>query len=302
MEIRIESESDVPIRHQLTEQIVFLIATETLKAGQPLPSVRELARRLKIHHNTVSDAYQDLVKRKWVVRRRGSRLVVAPSETLTPPAKAQTLDDLINATIRAARAMGYSLQALRERVRERLLTEPPDHIIVVEQDPGLREIMCDELRTALPWQVEGCSREELQTNRGLAIGALAVTLGHAIADVDLLFPKERPVIPVSFTAADEQLNMIRNLRQPSAIAVVSTSDLFLKMARSILAPAIGQRHTLREVLLSHENPSVARAADVVFCDSIAKRHIRSSKVIHYRVLAPESLDYVSTAMKSYQSG
>ena len=32
--------------------------------GQKLPSVRALARRLKIHHNTVSAAYQDLEGRR----------------------------------------------------------------------------------------------------------------------------------------------------------------------------------------------------------------------------------------------
>jgi DNA-binding transcriptional regulator YhcF (GntR family) len=63
MEIRISKESDVPVREQLAEQIVFQIATEKLKPGQMLPSVRELARRLGIHHNTVSHAYQDLVRR-----------------------------------------------------------------------------------------------------------------------------------------------------------------------------------------------------------------------------------------------
>jgi len=57
---------------------------------------------------------------------------------------------------------------------------------------------------------------------------------------------------------------------------------------------------LHEILLPLENPSVIRATDVVFYDSIAKRHIRSSKIIHYRLLTPESLDYVSTTMKSYQ--
>src|SRR5215831_7159051 len=120
MNIRINPQSDVPIRYQLTEQIVFLIVTDRLKAGQKLPSVRELARRLKIHHNTVSESYQDLVRRSWLQRQRGSRLVVAAREVLTPPPNAQTLDDLINGTIRIARLLGYSLQQLRERVRERL--------------------------------------------------------------------------------------------------------------------------------------------------------------------------------------
>src|SRR5205809_5925601 len=120
MEIRIERESDVPIRHQLTEQIVFLIATASLRAGQPLPSVRELARRLKIHHNTVSEAYQDLVRREWLERHRGSRLAVISRERSRG---GSSLDDLINQTITVARESGHTLQSLRERVRERLLAQ-----------------------------------------------------------------------------------------------------------------------------------------------------------------------------------
>src|SRR6516225_11576780 len=78
MDIHIDSSSDVPIRRQLTEQVIFLIATERFKPGDFMPSVRELARRLKIHHNTVSEAYKDLVSRRWLERRRGSRLMVTP--------------------------------------------------------------------------------------------------------------------------------------------------------------------------------------------------------------------------------
>lgn len=299
MEIRIDGASDVPIRRQLTEQIIFLIATERLKAGESMPSVRELARRLKIHHNTVSEAYQELVRRNWLQRRRGSKLVVIPRETLAPPIEAGTLDDLINMTIRLSRAMGYSLQALRERVRDRLLVQAPDHILVVEQDEGLRNLLREELQTAMEWPVEACSRRQLLENPGLAIGALAVTPQHAITEVDALFPKERPVIPVNFSAADEHLQTVRNLRKPSIVAVVSASKLFLEVARGILAPALGDRHELREILLQEENASAAQAADVVFCDSIAKRTLGSRQAIHYRLLVPESLDYVRSAMKSY---
>lgn len=301
MEIRIDVASDVPIHRQLTEQVVFLIATGRLKAGEVMPSVRELARRLKIHHNTVSEAYQDLVRRDWLARRRGAKLVVISRETLPAPVLTGSLDDLINMTIRMAQAAGYSLQALRARVRERLLAQAPDHILVVEQDAGLRELLKEELRTALEWPIEGCSRQQLIENPGLAIGALAVTPQHAITEVDALFPKERPVIPVSFSAADEHLQTVRNLRKPSVVAVVSASEIFLEVARGILAPALGNRHELREILLPHETSSAARAADLVFCDSIAKRSLRSIKAIHYRLLVPESLNYVDSAMKSYPS-
>jgi DNA-binding transcriptional regulator YhcF (GntR family) len=298
MDIRIDGSSEVPIHRQLTEQVIFMIVTEGIRAGDFMPSVRELARRLKIHHNTVSEAYQDLVKRNWLERRRGSRLVVVPRQITPLTIQWRTLDDLINSTIRVARASGYSMQALRERVRERLLAEAPDHIRVVEQNSGLRELMEEELRAALPWPVRGCSRTELSDNPGIAIGALAITARHAIEHVDVLFRKDRPVVPVGFSAADEHVVRIRRLRKPSVIAVVSASELFLEVARSVLAPAIGNRHQLREILLANENPAAARAADLVFCDSIAKK--RSPKAIHYRLLNRESLEYVDTTMKSYQ--
>jgi DNA-binding transcriptional regulator YhcF (GntR family) len=299
MEIRIDGNSDVPIRRQLAEQIVFQIVTERLKTGEFMPSVRELARRLKVHHNTISDAYQDLVRENWLVRRRGSRLVVISRDGMNPSAL-NNLDDLINMTIRLARETGYSMQTLRARVRERLLAEAPDHLLVVEQDSGLRELITEELKVALQWPVEHCSRDHLVGHPGLAIGALAVTAQHALAPVDAVFCKDRPAVPVTFSVADEHLDTIRNLRKPCVIAVVSASEIFLKVARSVLAPAIGNRHEVREVLLSNENASVARAADLVFCDSIAKRRGGLPKAVHYRLISPESLDYIDTAMKSYR--
>jgi DNA-binding transcriptional regulator YhcF (GntR family) len=298
VEIHIDSSNDVPIRRQLIEQIIFLIATERLKDGDLLPSVRELARRLKVHHNTVSEAYQDLVKRKWLERRRGSRLAVLSREAQSV---GTTLDDLINRTIAVARENGYSLQQLRERVRERLLSEGPDHILVVEQDEGLRNLIREELKAAVKCTVEGCCREDLQSNPGLAIGALAVTPHHALREVQLLFPKERPVVPVRYALADGPLKIIRALKKPSVVAVVSSSCLFLEVARGILAPALGSRHDLREIDLADEQPGMSRAADLIFCDSIARKRIRSAKVIHYPLLSPESVEYVTTALESYRS-
>ena len=130
MDIRIDKRSEVSVRQQLAEQIIFLIATEKVKPGEALPSVRELARHLKIHHNTVSEAYKDLARRTWVVRRKGSRVVVRSAGGRAELTNGHDVDDLINTTIRVARDRGYSLQALRERVRTRLLAEPPDHVLV----------------------------------------------------------------------------------------------------------------------------------------------------------------------------
>src|SRR2546425_5705037 len=82
MHIRIDKASDVTVCKQLSEQIVFLIATGRLKAGDALPSVRQIALRHKIHANTVSEAYKDLVQRHWLKRHRGKKMVVRPFDEL----------------------------------------------------------------------------------------------------------------------------------------------------------------------------------------------------------------------------
>jgi GntR family transcriptional regulator len=298
VDIYIDSSNDVPIRRQLAEQIMFLIVTQRLRDGELLPSVRELARRLKVHHNTVSEAYQDLVQRKWLERRHGARLVVLTRE-VNP--ETMTLDDLINRTIATARENGYSLQQLRERVRERLLAEPPDHLLLVEENEGLRDLMGEELREAVKCAIEGCTRANLLANPGLAIGALAVTPHHALREVHAMFPKDRPVLPLRYALADEHIKAIRALKKPSVIAVVSSSRLFLDVARSILAPALGSRHELREIYLQTDDPAAARAADLILCDSIARKRVRSPKAIHYPLISTESIQYVKTALESYGS-
>lgn len=168
MQIALSKDSDVPLKQQLAEQIVFQITTGQLRAGDELPSVRALGRISKVHHNTVSEAYQELAKRGWITRRPGSRLVVGKLSAV-PEEELAGLDELINETIIRARDMGYTLQALRARVRERLLEQPPDHVLVVEREAGLRELISREVQEALRCPTRNCSFEELAREPGLAI-------------------------------------------------------------------------------------------------------------------------------------
>jgi GntR family transcriptional regulator len=297
MDIRLSRESDIPLRQQLAEQIIFLISVGKLRPGQHLPSVRELARRMKIHHNTVSEAYQDLVRRTWVARHRGRRLVVGSPEILAQSTLGNSLDEVINAAIRRALEEGYTLKALTQRVRERLLSQPPDHILVIERDPGLREIMRQEIRQTLGWPVESCSREELAKVPGMAIRAQVVTPDYSIEDVEPLVPKHRPAFSITFSDADEHLEMIRNLREPSVIGVVSFSDALLTTACSLLAPALGRRHTCRGFLLSRGDKVDLRGIDVIFCDSLAMSVIAGKRKVHYRLIQSQSLEHLAAAIE-----
>ncbi|MDA2923156.1 GntR family transcriptional regulator [Acidobacteria bacterium AH-259-L09] len=298
MDIRIIKDSEVTIHDQLAEEITFSIATGNLKPGQALPSVRALARRLKIHHNTVSQVYQDLVGRNLLIRRRGSRMVVRSPGDLEYPPRVEDLDDLINATIQAAQEKGYTLQQLRQRVQERLMALPPDHLLAVSSDPGIRHLLREELKEKLPFPVEACSPDDLSQNPELTVGALVVGAPGAIPKIVSLVPKDRPAISITFSALDEHVKMIRQLRKPSTIAVVSISELVLQTARGVLAPVIGQRHTIREYLLTAQSPSGLGATDLVLCDLIAYRRVRARKLVEYRLVSPACLEQLSSAMKA----
>ena len=297
LDIHISKESEVPLRLQLGRQIAFQISTGKLKPGEALPSVRGLATRLKIHYNTVSQAYQDLVDYHLVERRRGSRLIVPFPEKLTVQVGVRDLDDVINAAIQVAQQHGYTPQQLRQRVRERLLDQPPDHLLVVQTESGLRQLIREELRENFDLPVEVCSPSELSSNRGLAIGALVVSPQGLIHEIAPLVPKNRPAIPITYSTADKLVKLISKLREPSVIAVVSVSKRFLQTARGVFAPALGRRHTLREFYLPMEKPSSLKAADVVFCDSIARRQIKAKNLVHYQLISPESLTQLARAMK-----
>ena len=60
MDIIISNVSGVPIYEQIEEQIKGLIMTGELKAGDALPSMRALAKDLKISVITTKRAYEDL--------------------------------------------------------------------------------------------------------------------------------------------------------------------------------------------------------------------------------------------------
>jgi GntR family transcriptional regulator len=67
--LRIREDSDSPIYQQIIDQIKAQIADGTLKKGERLPPVRELATDLGINVNTVYKAYKEL-ETQGIVRMR----------------------------------------------------------------------------------------------------------------------------------------------------------------------------------------------------------------------------------------
>ena len=77
MDLRLDPASAVPIYVQICEQIERLVASRALRAGDQLPSVRDLAARLRVNRNTAAKAYQILESDGVIETRAGQGCFVA---------------------------------------------------------------------------------------------------------------------------------------------------------------------------------------------------------------------------------
>lgn len=67
---------DQPIYRQLRNQVIAMILDGVLNAGDPLPSVRNVAAEYRVNPLTVLKAYQQLVDEALVEKRRGLGMFV----------------------------------------------------------------------------------------------------------------------------------------------------------------------------------------------------------------------------------
>ena len=141
--------SVIPLREQLCAQIILGTVSGRLTPGERLPTVRELARRVGIHPNTVSAAYQDLVKRSWLRLKRGSGVFV---RELGPVPPDQDLDPMVRGWLEEAAARGFTLPEI-EAALARLKSEPGPQaltLLVVHRDLPLAAVLAAEIAESLP--------------------------------------------------------------------------------------------------------------------------------------------------------
>jgi GntR family transcriptional regulator len=110
--LRIE-DTGVPIYVQLREQFLRAIGARTLKAGDQMPTMRQVAVALRIDLNTVRRAYDELERMGALVLVRGRGSFVAePAARLKGPDQAKAAEKLARQTLAQAAALGVSTDLL----------------------------------------------------------------------------------------------------------------------------------------------------------------------------------------------
>jgi GntR family transcriptional regulator len=106
----IHPNDSAPIWKQIEEGIRRLIGLGTLQPGESVPSVRDLARDLRVNPNTVARAYQRLTDAGVLAVRRGEGTYVAeePSQP-NRSQRSEVLRDAANRYASAALSVGVQL-------------------------------------------------------------------------------------------------------------------------------------------------------------------------------------------------
>lgn len=109
--VQINTGSPEPIYRQLIEQVKRRVAAGQLKAGDEIPSVRELAQALAVHPMTISKAYSLLESAGVLERRRGLSMVVAAQHQQAQPTADRV--ELLRPTLEKAAAEARQLELPR---------------------------------------------------------------------------------------------------------------------------------------------------------------------------------------------
>ncbi|MFB1082544.1 GntR family transcriptional regulator [Jeotgalibacillus sp. JSM ZJ347] len=102
--IRLSKSSREPIYHQIEHQIKALIASGQLTTGDPLPSIRLLAKELEISSITIRRAYQNLEYSGFIQTSQGKGTFVADVDAdMKTSMASQAVEEAILKAISTAR-------------------------------------------------------------------------------------------------------------------------------------------------------------------------------------------------------
>lgn len=236
MRLWLSKSSEVPIRVQLEAQIILGILSNDLKAGERLPSTRELARRYKIHSNTVSAVYRQLANKGWVDFRKGSGVYVRARASEGSLDGSLPLDRLISFFLNIGLDKGHSLRQIQSRLRHWLSLPPPDHFLVVEPDPELRRIVVTEIEEATGVRAIGVGPDAC-TSADLLAGAAPVAMFRQAEVVRSALPRDAYLITIRSRSVSESLLGEKLPPADALIAIVSCWPEFLRWSHTMLVAA-----------------------------------------------------------------
>src|SRR5947209_4414309 len=285
MQLWLARDSGVSLREQLVTQIKLAIAANQLAPGAKLPSTRELARRYRVHANTVSAAYQQLEDERWIDLRHGSGVYVRTREQSS--ATSTNADALVSGLLATALNAGVSRSQLVAAMQRELARPQSEELVLVEPDPELGAILVAELAAAeIAVNLIGTPKPDARfvLARASQISAVGPTL-----------PDGAHVTSLQVRAISDALTPYLPLPKDVLVAVASRWSGFLESAAAVLSSAgLPQDALLLIDAREHDWKQRATSSAAVICDVVSAKALlsSSSRIIAFPLLSSECLSEV----------
>jgi len=295
MKIWISKNSEVPVHEQLIAQITLAIAAGDYEIGQKLPSTREIARRCGLHANTVSSAYQKLARQNLLEFRKGSGFYVAESASEHIEGS-RRLDELVEKFFESTKSLGFTEDEIIVRLKKARRPASANHVIVIESDKGLREILIHELTREFP-QTRGVSWEEFSSLR-LPGNALLAAMFDEKPKVDAALRDGQKCFYLKGRSVSSAMSGEARPAADEVVAVVSGWDGFLTFARIMLLAA--EVDPGRLIIRSTSDPDWRKAissASIIICDSLTAESLQGfGHVRPFPLIADESVSELAAVL------
>ena len=115
MNIVISNSGEIPINEQIASQIKSAVIAGEVKPGEPLPSLRFLAKELRVSVISTKRAYEELEREGYITSVPGKGSFAAEiNRELLREEQYKRLEEHLNEAVDAARTAGISLGEMKE--------------------------------------------------------------------------------------------------------------------------------------------------------------------------------------------
>ena len=112
--------NDLPVHNQLVEELKLRIFLNFYRAGEKMPSVRDLSFEAKVNPNTMQKALTELETSGLIHTKRTSGKFVANSKVFITQAKADMSNEVIDNFISNIQKLDIDNQTIINKIKERL--------------------------------------------------------------------------------------------------------------------------------------------------------------------------------------
>ena len=129
MDFQLDEASNQPIYVQIMEHVKHLVATGRLKAGDQLPTVRQLAVDLRVNPNTIARAYTELANNGVISTQqgRGTFITGPPDHSAITRMRADRLRAMMGQVALDVLSLGYQPAEILEALQTELAVCATNH-------------------------------------------------------------------------------------------------------------------------------------------------------------------------------